>query len=66
MILVLRSIANTDVNLPVPQRMSIGLRSVGVEMTVLLAVEELMALGLLWWVQISVSAPLVLNVVVKS
>ncbi|BGP22941.1 proteophosphoglycan ppg4 [Rhodotorula toruloides] len=54
MILVLRSIGSTDVNLPVPQRMSIGLRSVGVEMTVLLAVEELMALLLLWWVQISV------------
>ncbi|BGO89731.1 hypothetical protein NBRC10512_004386 [Rhodotorula toruloides] len=54
MILVLRSIASTDVNLPVPQRMSIGLRSVGVEMTILLAVEELMALLLLCWVQISV------------
>ncbi|GAA5911743.1 hypothetical protein JCM8208_005585 [Rhodotorula glutinis] len=54
MILVLRAIASTDVNLPVPQRMSVGLRAVGVEMTVLLAVEEVMALGLLWWVEISV------------
>lgn len=54
MILVLRAIASTDVNLPVPQRMSVGLRTVGVEMTALLAVEELMALGLLWWVEISV------------
>ncbi|BGP46176.1 hypothetical protein JCM10450v2_002016 [Rhodotorula kratochvilovae] len=54
MILVLRAIASTDVNLPVPQRMSVGLRTVGVEMTVLLAVEELMALGLLCWVEIDV------------
>ncbi|GAA6048894.1 hypothetical protein JCM3770_007108 [Rhodotorula araucariae] len=54
MILVLRAIASTDVNLPVPQRMAVGLRSVGVEMTILLAVEELMALGLLWWVKIDV------------
>lgn len=58
MILVLRAIASTDVTLPVPQRMSVGLRAVGVEMTVLLAVEEVMALGLLWWVEISVRPPL--------
>lgn len=55
MIVVLRTIADTDVNLPVPRRMSAGLRRVGAEMTILLAVEELMALGLLWWVEISVS-----------
>ncbi|GAA5902765.1 hypothetical protein JCM5296_001275, partial [Sporobolomyces johnsonii] len=54
MILVLRAIANTDMNLPVPERMSIGLRSVGVEMTVLLLVEELIGAALLWWVEISV------------
>ncbi|GAA5954829.1 hypothetical protein JCM21900_005915 [Sporobolomyces salmonicolor] len=54
MILVLRAIANTDMNLPVPERMSIGLRSVGVEMTVLLVVEELIGAALLWWVEISV------------
>lgn len=66
MILVLRSIASTDVNLPVPQRMSIGLRSVGVEMTILLAVEELMALLLLCWVQISVSTAPRTSAVVAS
>ncbi|GAA5978080.1 hypothetical protein JCM10908_004220 [Rhodotorula pacifica] len=54
MILVLRAISNTDVNLPVPRRMSMGLRTVGAEMTMLLVVEELLALGLLWWVDITV------------
>ncbi|GAA5890357.1 hypothetical protein JCM6882_008805 [Rhodosporidiobolus microsporus] len=54
MILVLRAIANTDMNLPVPQRMSQGLRSVGVEMTILLLVEEVMAGALLWFVEINV------------
>lgn len=55
MIVVLRAIAGTDVNLPVPRRMSSGLRRVGAEMTILLVIEELMALGLLWWVEITVS-----------
>jgi hypothetical protein len=55
MILVLRAISDTDVNLPVPRRMSKGLRTVGAEMTMLLVVEELLALGLLWWVEITVS-----------
>ncbi|GAA5865981.1 hypothetical protein JCM8547_002903 [Rhodosporidiobolus lusitaniae] len=54
MILVLRAIATTDMNLPVPQRMSIGLRSVGVEMTILLLVEEVMAVALLGFVEINV------------
>ncbi|GAA5872515.1 hypothetical protein JCM3774_006841 [Rhodotorula dairenensis] len=54
MILVLRAISDTDVNLPVPRRMSQGLRTVGAEMTILLVVEELLALGLLWWVEITV------------
>jgi hypothetical protein len=54
MILVLRAIASTDMNLPVPQRMSIGLRSVGVEMTILLFVEEFMAAALLAFVEIGV------------
>lgn len=57
MILVLRAISDTDVNLPVPRRMSKGLRTVGAEMTMLLVVEELLALGLLWWVEITVSLP---------
>ncbi|BGP14008.1 hypothetical protein JCM10213_005593 [Rhodosporidiobolus nylandii] len=55
MILVLRAIvAGTDVNLPVPQRMSAGLKSVGVEMTILLLVEEFMAGALLLFVEIDV------------
>ncbi|GAA5842713.1 hypothetical protein JCM11251_002330 [Rhodosporidiobolus azoricus] len=54
MILVLRAISNTDMNLPVPQRMSQGLRAVGVEMTILLLVEEVMAGTLLWFVEINV------------
>ncbi|GAA6001018.1 hypothetical protein JCM10207_007376 [Rhodosporidiobolus poonsookiae] len=54
MILVLRAIANTDMNLPVPQRMSQGLKAVGVEMTVLLLVEEFMAGALLSFVEINV------------
>ncbi|GAA6026914.1 hypothetical protein JCM8097_005958 [Rhodosporidiobolus ruineniae] len=54
MILVLRAIAATDMNLPVPQRMSSGLKSVGVEMTILLLVEEFMAVALLSFVEINV------------
>ncbi|GJN88434.1 hypothetical protein Rhopal_001400-T1 [Rhodotorula paludigena] len=54
MIIVLRAIADTDIHLPVPQRMSAGLKAVGVEMSILLLVDEIMALGLLWWVDIAV------------
>ncbi|GAA5970137.1 hypothetical protein JCM11641_000282 [Rhodosporidiobolus odoratus] len=54
MILVLRAIAGTNMNDPVPQRMSAGLKSVGVEMTILLLVEEFMAGALLSFVQIDV------------
>ncbi|GAA5931562.1 uncharacterized protein JCM15063_001502 [Sporobolomyces koalae] len=54
MILVLRAISQTDLNLPVPERMALGLRQVGVEMTVLLLVEELIAAWLLWFVEITV------------
>ncbi|GAA5878283.1 hypothetical protein JCM16303_002715 [Sporobolomyces ruberrimus] len=54
MILVLRAISQTDLNLPVPERMAVGLKQVGVEMTVLLMVEELIAAWLLWFVEITV------------
>ncbi|GAA5957668.1 hypothetical protein JCM3765_001473 [Sporobolomyces pararoseus] len=54
MILVLRAISQTDLNLTVPERMAAGLRQVGVEMTVLLMVEELIAAWLLWFVEITV------------
>ncbi|GAA5905025.1 uncharacterized protein JCM6883_004942 [Sporobolomyces salmoneus] len=54
MILVLRAISQTDLNLTVPERMAVGLRQVGVEMTVLLMVEELIAAWLLWFVEITV------------
>lgn len=55
MILVLRAISQTDLNLTVPERMAVGLRQVGVEMTVLLMVEELIAAWLLWFVEITAS-----------
>ncbi|GAA5981547.1 hypothetical protein JCM5350_004627 [Sporobolomyces pararoseus] len=54
MILVLRAISQTDLNLTVPERMAVGLKQVGVEMTVLLMVEELIAAWLLWFVEITV------------
>lgn len=54
MILVLRAISQTDLNLTVPERMAVGLKQVGVEMTVLLMVEEMIAAWLLWFVEITV------------